>query len=31
MALTCAYDGAEGDAIVCMDADLQDPPKSSWK
>ncbi len=27
MALTCAYDCAQGDAIVCMDADLQDPPE----
>ena len=27
MALTCAYDCARGDAIVCMDADLQDPPE----
>jgi dolichol-phosphate mannosyltransferase len=27
MALTCAYDSAQGDAIVCMDADLQDPPE----
>ena len=25
MALTCAYDFAQGDAIVCMDADLQIP------
>lgn len=27
MALTCGYDLAQGDAIVCMDADLQDPPE----
>jgi len=27
MALTCGYDMAQGDAIVCMDADLQDPPE----
>ena len=27
VALTCAYDCAQGDAIVCMDADLQDPPE----
>jgi polyisoprenyl-phosphate glycosyltransferase len=27
MALTCGYDCAEGDAVVCMDADLQDPPE----
>jgi dolichol-phosphate mannosyltransferase len=26
-ALTCGYDVAKGDAIVCMDADLQDPPE----
>jgi len=26
-ALTCGYDAATGDAIVCMDADLQDPPE----
>jgi dolichol-phosphate mannosyltransferase len=26
-ALTCGYDLARGDAIVCMDADLQDPPE----
>jgi dolichol-phosphate mannosyltransferase len=26
-ALTCGYDLASGDAIVCMDADLQDPPE----
>ena len=25
-ALTCGYDMATGDAVVCMDADLQDPP-----
>jgi dolichol-phosphate mannosyltransferase len=25
-ALTCGYDVASGDAVVCMDADLQDPP-----
>ena len=37
MALTCAYDCAQGDAIVCMDADLQDPPEvvlemiAKWK
>ena len=27
MALTCGYDAAQGDAIVAMDADLQDPPE----
>lgn len=27
LALTCGYDLARGDAIVCMDADLQDPPE----
>jgi glycosyltransferase involved in cell wall biosynthesis len=26
-ALTCGYDVATGDAVVCMDADLQDPPE----
>ena len=26
-ALTCGYDLATGDAVVCMDADLQDPPE----
>lgn len=26
-ALTCGYDAARGDAVVCMDADLQDPPE----
>ncbi|MGA2031323.1 MAG: glycosyltransferase family 2 protein [Thermoguttaceae bacterium] len=26
-ALTCGYDVARGDAVVCMDADLQDPPE----
>ncbi len=26
-ALTCGYDFAKGDAIVCLDADLQDPPE----
>jgi len=26
-ALTCGYDAAVGDAIVCIDADLQDPPE----
>lgn len=26
-ALTCGYDLASGDAVVCMDADLQDPPE----
>ncbi len=26
MALTCGYDLAEGDAVVSLDADLQDPP-----
>ena len=25
-ALTCGYDMATGEAVVCMDADLQDPP-----
>ena len=27
-ALTCGYDLARGDAVVCMDADLQDPPEA---
>ncbi|MBL8725614.1 MAG: glycosyltransferase [Planctomycetes bacterium] len=27
LALTCSYDLARGDAIICMDADLQDPPE----
>jgi dolichol-phosphate mannosyltransferase len=27
-ALTCGYDLAKGDAVVCMDADLQDPPEA---
>jgi polyisoprenyl-phosphate glycosyltransferase len=27
MALTCGCDHAQGDAVVCMDADLQDPPE----
>ena len=27
IALTCGYDLAAGDAVVCMDADLQDPPE----
>lgn len=27
MALTAGYDRAQGDAIITMDADLQDPPK----
>jgi dolichol-phosphate mannosyltransferase len=27
LALTCGYDLARGDAILCMDADLQDPPE----
>lgn len=26
-ALTCGYSVAQGDAIVCLDADLQDPPE----
>ena len=26
-ALTCAYALARGDAVVCLDADLQDPPE----
>ncbi len=26
-ALTCGYDLARGDAVVCLDADLQDPPE----
>lgn len=26
-ALTCGYDLARGQAVVCMDADLQDPPE----
>jgi dolichol-phosphate mannosyltransferase len=26
-ALTCGYDLARGEAVVCMDADLQDPPE----
>jgi dolichol-phosphate mannosyltransferase len=25
-ALSCGYDHADGDAVVCLDADLQDPP-----
>lgn len=25
-ALTCGYDLARGDAVICLDADLQDPP-----
>lgn len=28
MALTCGYDFARGDAVVSMDADLQDPPET---
>ncbi|MEI8372047.1 MAG: glycosyltransferase family 2 protein [Planctomycetota bacterium] len=28
VALTCGYDLSMGDAIVCMDADLQDPPEA---
>jgi len=28
VALTCGYDMAAGDAVVCMDADLQDPPEA---
>src|SRR5690606_35354252 len=28
LALTCGYDLARGDAVVCMDADLQDPPEA---
>jgi polyisoprenyl-phosphate glycosyltransferase len=27
MALSCGYSLAKGDAVVCMDADLQDPPE----
>jgi dolichol-phosphate mannosyltransferase len=27
MALTCGYDMAAGDAVICLDADLQDPPE----
>ena len=27
MAITCGYDVARGDAVVSMDADLQDPPE----
>ena len=27
MALTCGYDFARGDAVISMDADLQDPPE----
>jgi glycosyltransferase involved in cell wall biosynthesis len=27
-ALTCGYDVAKGAAVVCMDADLQDPPEA---
>lgn len=28
IAITCGYDICRGDAIVCMDADLQDPPEA---
>src|SRR3972149_59210 len=28
LALTCGYHLAQGDAVVCMDADLQDPPEA---
>jgi polyisoprenyl-phosphate glycosyltransferase len=28
LALTCGYDVARGDAVICMDADLQDPPEA---
>ena len=27
IALTCGYNLAQGDAIICLDADLQDPPE----
>jgi len=27
-ALTCGYDLAQGDAVICIDADLQDPPQA---
>jgi dolichol-phosphate mannosyltransferase len=27
LALSCGYDVARGDAVLCMDADLQDPPE----
>jgi dolichol-phosphate mannosyltransferase len=27
-ALTCGYDFAKGAAVICMDADLQDPPEA---
>ena len=29
-ALTCGYKFARGDAIICLDADLQDPPEMSF-
>ncbi len=30
-ALSCGYAMATGDAVVCMDADLQDPPETVFK
>ena len=30
-ALTCGYNFARGDAVICLDADLQDPPEIATK